>query len=52
MPMHVGSNSFEERLQNGLSDSFMRGAVSAAQDRLETARKNATDELGEWEECR
>ena len=52
MPMHVGSNSFEERLQNGLSDGFMRGAVSAAQDRLETARKNATDELGDWEEWR
>lgn len=52
MPMKVGTEEFKKRVDNGLNNSFMRGAVSGAQDRLEVRRQSAAEELGSWEEWR
>lgn len=52
MPMHVGEKDFTKRIDKGLDDTFMRGAVRSAQGRLQTNRANAADELGDWEDWR
>ncbi|WP_186576750.1 LutB/LldF family L-lactate oxidation iron-sulfur protein [Aquibacillus kalidii] len=52
MPMHIGEKQFENRVDKGLNDGFMRGAVRSAQGRLQTNRANAAEELGDWEEWR
>ncbi|MDC3414838.1 LutB/LldF family L-lactate oxidation iron-sulfur protein [Terrihalobacillus insolitus] len=52
MPMHVGEKSFNNRVEKGLGDDFMRGAVRSAQGRLQNNRSKAADELGDWEEWR
>ncbi|MEK3936582.1 LutB/LldF family L-lactate oxidation iron-sulfur protein [Sporosarcina sp. FSL W7-1349] len=52
MPMKIGTENFKERVDTGLHDDFMRGAVSAAQDRLENRRLAAAEELGNWEDWR
>src|SRR5690625_4279152 len=52
MSMKIGTERFNERVQQGLSDSFMRGAVSSAQTRFRSGRLNAAEELGDWEEWR
>jgi len=50
--MKIGKDGFKERVDSGLNDDFMRGAVSAAQDRLENRRLAAAEELGNWEDWR
>lgn len=52
MPMHIGEKKFTNRVDKGLGDNFMRGAVRSAQERLQGTRANAANELGEWEEWR
>lgn len=52
MGMRVGEKSFDSRVDKGLEDTFMRGAVTGAQDRLRTGRLNAAEELGDWEDWR
>ncbi|WP_102026615.1 LutB/LldF family L-lactate oxidation iron-sulfur protein [Salirhabdus sp. Marseille-P4669] len=52
MPMHIGEKQFTSRVEKGLEDQFMRGAVRSAQERLQNGRANAAEELGEWEEWR
>lgn len=52
MPMHVGDKKFTNRVDKGLEDDFMRGAVRSAQERLQTNRSKAAEELGDWEEWR
>ncbi|WP_079510125.1 LutB/LldF family L-lactate oxidation iron-sulfur protein [Mesobacillus jeotgali] len=52
MPMKIGADDFKERVQTGIHDSFMRGAVAGAQERMGTRRQDAADELGNWEEWR
>lgn len=52
MPMNIGSEPFTDRVESGLENTFMRGAVSDAQDRLEISRQAATEELGNWEQWR
>jgi L-lactate dehydrogenase complex protein LldF len=52
MPMKVGTGDFKKRVDAGLTNTFMRGAVSGAQDRLEVRRQLAAEELGDWEEWR
>lgn len=52
MPMKVGTEDFKNRVDAGLNNTFMRGAVSGAQDRLEVRRQSAAEELGNWEEWR
>jgi L-lactate dehydrogenase complex protein LldF len=50
--MKIGTEGFNERVESGLKNSFMRGAVLEGQDRLETRRLLAAKELGNWEEWR
>lgn len=52
MPMKVGTEDFKNRVDAGIQNTFMRGAVSGAQDRLEVRRQLAAKELGNWEEWR
>jgi L-lactate dehydrogenase complex protein LldF len=52
MAMKIGTEDFKERVNTGINNSFMRGAVSGAQERLQTRRLDAAAELGNWEEWR
>lgn len=52
MAMKTSSKDFNHRVQDGINNSFMRNAVSGAQERLNTRRLNAADELGNWEDWR
>lgn len=52
MAMKIGTDHFKERVEHGINDSFMRGAVSGAQNSMGVRRQTATEELGNWEEWR
>jgi L-lactate dehydrogenase complex protein LldF len=52
MAMKTSTEKFSDRVEKGINNSFMRGAVSGAQERLQTRRLNAAKELGNWEEWR
>ncbi|NEU32224.1 iron-sulfur cluster-binding protein [bacterium LRH843] len=52
MAMKIGTGDFKTRVDTGIHNSFMRGAVSGAQDRLLGRRLDAAEELGNWEEWR
>nr|WP_245349979.1 LutB/LldF family L-lactate oxidation iron-sulfur protein [Cytobacillus eiseniae] len=50
--MKIGTSKFKQRINDGIDNSFMRGAVSAAQDGMGMKRKLAMDELEDWEDWR
>lgn len=52
MAMKIGTGEFNDRVGEGIHDSFMRGAVSSAQERFQTRRLLAAEELGNWEDWR
>lgn len=52
MGLHIGEKQFQKRVDRGLEDGKMRSNVRAAQQRLQTNRKKAADELGDWESWR
>ena len=52
MAVKIGEGSFKNRLEKGIGDKFMRGAVASAQERLRTRKIESTVELGDWEEWR
>ncbi len=52
MPMKIGTEEFNSRVEKGINDGFMREAVRSAQGRLYERRLNAAEELGNWEEWR
>jgi L-lactate dehydrogenase complex protein LldF len=52
MAMKIGEEKLKDRLEKGINDSFMRGAVSKAQDRMGVRRAKAAEELGNWEDWR
>ena len=52
MAMKIGTDAFNQRIDKGLGDQFMRSAVSSAQERLHGRRLAAAEELGNWEEWR
>jgi L-lactate dehydrogenase complex protein LldF len=52
MAMKIGTEKFKERVGSGIQDDFMRGAVASAQDGMGIKRRNATEELGNWEDWR
>ncbi|BDH63035.1 lactate utilization protein B [Lysinibacillus sp. PLM2] len=52
MPMKIGTKNFNDRLDEGIKNPFMRSAVSLAQDSLGSRRLSAAKELGNWEEWR
>ncbi|MBS4206026.1 LutB/LldF family L-lactate oxidation iron-sulfur protein [Lederbergia citrea] len=52
MTMKIDTGDFKKRVETGIDNTFMRGAVSSAQERLQTRRLDAAKELGNWEEWR
>ncbi|GAK02528.1 predicted L-lactate dehydrogenase, iron-sulfur cluster-binding subunit YkgF [Geomicrobium sp. JCM 19037] len=52
MPLRVGSDAFAERVDTGLEDAFMRGAVRSAQERLRERKHTSSEQLGDWEAWR
>ena len=52
MSMKISEEQFQERVKKNLDDSFMRGAVLSAQERLYKRKADAEIELGNWEEWR
>lgn len=52
MAIEIGSQPFKERVDKGIHNAFMRGAVAGAQDNIEYRRRVAVEELGNWEEWR
>jgi L-lactate dehydrogenase complex protein LldF len=52
MSMKTSEDKFTDRVDKGLHDSFMRGAVSSAQGRFQSRRLSAAEELGNWEDWR
>ncbi|QKS69724.1 iron-sulfur cluster-binding protein [Paenalkalicoccus suaedae] len=52
MGIKIGDQNFKKRVEDGVSNTFMRQAVSSAQERLKGAKGAAEIELGDWEEWR
>jgi L-lactate dehydrogenase complex protein LldF len=52
MAMKISTEKFKDRMENGIHDDFMRGAVRGAQDGMGIKRNNAAEELGNWEDWR
>jgi L-lactate dehydrogenase complex protein LldF len=52
MSLQTDKRDFNERTTEGLGDTFMRSAVSSAQDSLKTRRLSAATALGDWEQWR
>ncbi|MFP7492873.1 LutB/LldF family L-lactate oxidation iron-sulfur protein [Terribacillus saccharophilus] len=52
MAMKIGNEKFKDNVNKQMEDTFMRGAVAGAQERLRTRRLDAAEELGDWEEWR
>ncbi|ERN55153.1 LutB/LldF family L-lactate oxidation iron-sulfur protein [Alkalihalophilus marmarensis] len=52
MAVKIGDPNFNTRVEKGLKNTFMRQAVTSAQERLKMAKSKAEDELGNWQEWR
>lgn len=52
MSIRIGDASYEDRIQKGIENDFMREAVSSAQVRFRTRKWDASEELGNWEDWR
>lgn len=52
MAMKTSAEQFKDRVENNLNDSFMRGAISSAQNRFQSRRQERVNELENWEEWR
>ncbi|MEK5333074.1 MULTISPECIES: LutB/LldF family L-lactate oxidation iron-sulfur protein [unclassified Lysinibacillus] len=52
MAMKTSDDRFNQRVTKELENTFMRGAVSSAQERFQTRRLQQANELGHWEEWR
>lgn len=52
MGIQINQSPYETRVQKGLDDTFMRTAVSSAQERLKTGRVRSEEGLGNWDDWR
>lgn len=52
MGIKIGNAAFDRRAEEALQDPGVRRAVPSAQERLQSARMTAVDELGNWEQWR
>ncbi|MBM4761017.1 LutB/LldF family L-lactate oxidation iron-sulfur protein [Bacillus sp. B15-48] len=52
MSIKLGEIPYEERVQKGIENDFMRQAVSSAQGRFRSGRLYQAAELGNWEDWR
>lgn len=52
MSIKLGDRSYQERIETGIENDFMRDAVSSAQGRFRNGRITQAEELGDWEDWR
>ncbi|HLS08390.1 LutB/LldF family L-lactate oxidation iron-sulfur protein [Lentibacillus sp.] len=52
MSIKLGDTSYEERVQEGVENDFMRQAVASAQGRFRSGKQKQADKLGNWEDWR
>ncbi|MEI3613091.1 LutB/LldF family L-lactate oxidation iron-sulfur protein [Pseudogracilibacillus sp. SO30301A] len=52
MGIQINQSPYEARVQKGLDDTFMRNAVSSAQERLKTGRIRSEEGIGNWDDWR
>ncbi|WP_099361624.1 LutB/LldF family L-lactate oxidation iron-sulfur protein [Fredinandcohnia onubensis] len=52
MALKTSNEPFKARVQKEVQNTFMRGAVSKAQETIQGRKQTVTDELGNWEEWR
>ncbi|GGN65927.1 LutB/LldF family L-lactate oxidation iron-sulfur protein [Oceanobacillus indicireducens] len=52
MSIQINESPFQERVQKGIENDFMRQAVSSAQGRFRTGKLTQAEELGNWEDWR
>lgn len=52
MSIKLGNVSYDERVEEGLNNDFMRQAVASAQGRFRSGKQKTAEELGNWEDWR
>lgn len=52
MSIKLGDTPYDERVQEGLHNDFMRQAVTSAQGRFRSGKQQRAEELGNWEDWR
>ncbi|GEN31333.1 L-lactate dehydrogenase complex protein LldF [Cerasibacillus quisquiliarum] len=52
MTLKISDLSYEERVQEGIENDFMRQAVASAQGRFRSGRETRAEEIGNWEDWR
>lgn len=52
MSLKISESTYEERVQTGIDNEFMRQAVASAQERMGTGRLKSAEKLGDWEAWR
>lgn len=52
MSLKTSNEKFKSRVEKEVQNTFMRGAVSKAQETIQGRKQTVTDELGNWEEWR
>lgn len=52
MSLKISDQPYEQRVERGIDNAFMRQAVASAQERLQTGYHTAAEELGDWEDWR
>ena len=52
MSIKIGNASYQERVNEGLENDFMRNAVASAQGRFRSGKKKQEETLGNWEDWR
>ncbi|MFD1778680.1 LutB/LldF family L-lactate oxidation iron-sulfur protein [Fredinandcohnia salidurans] len=52
MALKTSNEKFKTRVETEVQNTFMRGAVSKAQETIQGRKQAVTDELGNWEEWR
>jgi len=48
----IGDKPYENRVEQGVENAFMRDAVSSAQGRFRSGKQRSAEELGNWEDWR
>lgn len=52
MAIKISDKAFKDRVKENLDNTFMREAVSSAQERLKGVKKREEDAFGDWEDWR
>lgn len=52
MSIKIGDKPYENRVEQGVENAFMRDAVSSAQGRFRSGKQRSAEELGNWEDWR